>query len=48
MLGLLLKSDVYKPKSRNSQYYKCVEAHPSNWKVWEKRYQPKYGYYAPI
>ena len=44
MLGAAVKNlDVYKPRNpRNSQYYKCVEAHFEQLEgVWEKRYQPK-------
>lgn len=50
MLGAAVKNlDVYKPRNpRNSQYYKCVEAHFEQLEgVWEKRYQPKYGYWRP-
>lgn len=42
-------TESYNPRSpRKSQYYRCVESHFEELeRVWEERYQHKYGYWRP-
>ena len=49
LAACLTKLETYAPRSpRKSQYYRCVEANFEELeRVWEDRYQNKYGYWRP-
>ena len=49
MLACSSMAEPYVPRNpRKSQYYQCVEANFEELeRVWEERYQRKYGYWRP-
>jgi len=49
MVPCLVTDEPYTPRSpQKSQYYRCVESHFEELeRVWEERYQHKYGYWRP-
>jgi len=49
LAACITRGEVYTPRSpRKNQYYRCVEAHFEELeRVWDVRYQKRYGYWRP-